>query len=208
MDQAERNISIITYIIDGTVRRLVRLSDVVRESAKKGQGLKMAIYVYDKEANKATAELRRDTECYIHCQFPGAPDSLRSALVTANTMRLRRLYYQRRHPRRIDLRVEHLQTTATILHLAKTKESAPSMPPKPTTVNNPSGPAGPPPVLVTNATTARQTDVTTLPAQPTAEVPRVASPIVNHTLSFPPIPPDNECPYCGVIIEFKGIAEW
>lgn len=213
VDQAEENISKITDTIGGTVTRLFRLSNAVRKSAKANRARKIERYRDDEEANNAIAELRLYTECYIRFRFPMAPDSLRSALVEANALRLRRLYYQRSHRRRIDLSVQSPQTTPAVVQLPKIKESAPavrfasSVLPNPATINKTSGPACPPPVPVTDATTARQTAVGALYAKSTTEVPLAKSVLVNNKLSFPQIPPTHECPYCGVIIEFKSIAK-
>ncbi|KAF5861267.1 hypothetical protein ETB97_000459 [Aspergillus alliaceus] len=213
VDPAEDNISKITDTIGGTVTRLFRLSNAVRKSAKADRTRKIERYRDDEEANNAIAELRLYTECYVRFRFPMAPDSLRSALVEANAMRLRRLYYQRSHRRRISLSVQNPQTTPTVVQLPKIKESAPavrfdsSVLPKPATTRKVPGPAGPPSVPVTNATTARQSAVRALYAKSTTEVPRAKSVLVNNKLSFPPIPPTHECPYCGVVIEFKGTAK-
>ncbi|KAH6608121.1 hypothetical protein Trco_004434 [Trichoderma cornu-damae] len=213
VDEAEENVSKITDIIGGTVSRLFRLSNAVRKSAKANRARKFERYRDDEEAIKAIAEMRLYTECYIRFRFPMAPDSLRSALVEANALRLRRLYYQRSHRRRIGLSVQSPQTSLTVAQLPKIKESAPavrfapSVLPKPAAVNKMSGQAGPPPVPVTNATTARQTAVGALYAKSTTEVPRAKSVLVNNKLSFPPMPPTQECPYCGVIIEFKSTAK-
>ena len=212
VDQAEENISKITDTVGGTVTRLFRLSNAVRKSAKANRASKIERYIDDKDANKAIDELRLYTECYIRFRFPMAPDSLRSALVEANALRLRRLYYQRSHRRRIGLSVQNPQTTPTV-KLPEIKEGAPavrfasSVVSKPATINRTSGPAGPPPVPVTNATTARQTAVGAFYAKSTTEVPRAKSVLVNNKLSFPPIPPTHECPYCGVIIETKSAAK-
>lgn len=209
-DQAEENISKITDTIGGTVSRLFRLSNAIRKSAKANRARKFERYRDDEEANNAIAEMRLYTECYIRFRFPMAPDSLRSALVEANALRLRRLYYQRSHRRRIDLSVQNPQTTPPVVfQLPKIKGSAPAVrfAPKPAIINKISGQAGPPPVPVTNATTARQTAVGALYAKSTTEVPRAKSVLVNNKLSFPPIPPTQECPYCGVIIEFKYAAK-
>jgi hypothetical protein len=213
VDPAEDNISKITDTIGGTVTRLFRLSNAVRKSAKADRAHKIERYRDDEEANNAIAELRLYTECYIHFRFPMAPESLRSALVKANAMRLRRLYYQRSHRRRISLSVQNPPTAPTVVQLPQIRGSAPSvrfdssMLPKPATTKKILGPAGPPPVPVTNATTARQSAVRALYARSTTEVPRAKSVLVNNKLSFPPIPPTHECPYCGVIIEFKGTAK-
>jgi hypothetical protein len=210
VDQAEENFSKIADTICGTVTRLFRLSNAVRKSAKANRARKIERYTDDEEANKAIAELRLYTECYIRFRFPMAPDSLRSALVEANALRLRRLYYQRSHRRRTDMRILSPEATPKGVQLPKMKESpsavrfASSVPQKPATSNKTSGPARPPPVPVTSATTARQTAV--LYAKSTTEVPRAKSVLVNNKLSFPPIPPTKECPFCGVIIEYKDHA--
>ncbi|PNP55733.1 hypothetical protein THARTR1_03953 [Trichoderma harzianum] len=213
MDQAEENFSKITDTIGGTVSRLFRLSNAVRKSAKTNRALKIERYIDDEEANKAIAELSEYTDCYVKFRFPMAPESLRLALVEANALRLRRLYYQRSHRRRIDLTVQNPQTSPPAVQLPKMKESAPAVRfapsalPKPTTTNGTSGQGGPPAVPVTTATTARQTAVGALYAKSTTEVPRAKSVLVNNKLSFPPLPPTQECPYCGVIIEFKNAAK-
>ncbi|KID83965.1 ankyrin [Metarhizium guizhouense ARSEF 977] len=148
-------------------------------------------------------ELRFYTEYYIRLRFPRAPDLLRSALVEANAVRLGRLLHQRRHPRRIDLTAENPKTTPTVAQPAETEESAPDVLPERATINETSGPASVPPVLVTNETVIRA-----LSAEPAAEVPRAPSIIVDKSSAFPPKPPTNECPYCGVIIEFERTAQW
>lgn len=210
VDEAEENISKITDTIGGTVSRLFRLSNAVRKSAKANRARKLERYRDDEEANKAVAEMCLYTDCYIRFRFPMAPDSLRSALVEANALRLRRLYYQRSHRRRIDLSIQSPQTSPPVVQLPQIKEGAaavrfaPSVVAKPTAINKISGQAGPPPVPVTNATTARQTAVGAFYAKSTTEVPRAKSVLVNNKLSFPPIPSTQECPYCGVIIEFKN----
>ncbi|TGJ87682.1 hypothetical protein E0Z10_g1081 [Xylaria hypoxylon] len=66
---------------------------------------------------------------------------------------------------------------------------------------------GLPPAPITYATTARQTTVGILYADSTVKVPRAKSVLVNNKLSFPPVPTTSECPYCGVIVKFKGITE-
>lgn len=213
-DQVEENISQITDTIGGTVSRLFRLSNAVRKSAKANRARKIERYRDNEEANTAIAEMRLYTECYIRFRFPTAPDSLRSALVEANALRLRRLYYQRSHRRHIELSVQNPQNGPLVVQLPKMKESAltirfaPSVLSKPGAANKISGQAGPPPVPVTNATTARQTAVGAFYAKSTTEVPRAKSALVNNNLSFPPIPPTQECPYCGVIIEFKNVKLW
>ncbi|KAK4078260.1 uncharacterized protein Triagg1_3276 [Trichoderma aggressivum f. europaeum] len=209
-DPEEENFSKITDTIGGTVSRLFRLSNAVRKSAKTNRALKIERYVDDKEANEAIEELSNYTKCYIEFRFPMAPESLRSALIKANALRLRRLYYQRSHRRRIDLTVQNPQTKPPEVQLPKIRERAPairfapSVVPK-STINRTSGQGGAPVVPVTTATTARQTDV--LIAKSTTEVPRAKSVLVNNKLSFPPLPPTQECPYCGVIIEFKNAAK-
>lgn len=209
--RAEENISKITYIIGGTVTRLFRLSNAVRKSAKANRAQKIERYKDDEEANDAIAELRLYTECYIRFRFPLAPESLRSALVEANVLRLRRLCYQRSHRRRIDLKVQQFKTEPSTVQLPKVLNSpavhfASSVIPKSAIINKKSKSTRPPPPSVTDATTARQTAVAALYAKSTTEVPRAKSVLVNNKLSFPPMPSTSECPYCGVIVEFKGTA--
>jgi hypothetical protein len=212
MDDAEENVWKITDTIGGTVTRLFRLSNAVRKSAKANRAHKIGNYTADQEANRAIEELRLYTKCYIQFRFPMAPDSLRLALVEANALRLRRLYYQRSHRKRIDLSVQRSEHDPVVLQLPAMKETAPavrfapSVLPKLASSNTSPGKTGTVPVPATNATTARQTAVGDFYAKSTTEVPRAKSVAVNNKLSFPPIPPTDECPYCGVIIEFKGTA--
>ncbi|EJP65929.1 ankyrin repeat domain-containing protein 52 [Beauveria bassiana ARSEF 2860] len=211
LDHAEENISKITITIHGTVTRLFRLSNAVRKSAKANRARKIERYIDDEEANTAIAELRLYTECYIRFRFPEAPDSLRKVLVKANELRLRRLYYQRSHRRRIDLSIQNPQFTQAVRpQLPKMKEAprqavsfAAGVFQKPERSNKPSGTADFVPAPATNATTARQTAVGAFYAKSTTEVPRAKSIVVNNKLSFPPIPSSPECPYCGVIIELE-----
>ncbi|KAJ4158474.1 uncharacterized protein LMH87_008997 [Akanthomyces muscarius] len=211
LDQTEENVSKITITIHGTIARLFRLSNAVRRSAKANRARKIERYIDDEEANTAIAELRLYTECYIRFRFPQAPDSLRKALVRANELRLRRLYYQRSHRRRIDMSIQNPQLTQAVRpQLPKIKEDprqtvhfAAGVFQKPASDNKSSGPAGFVPAPATNATTARQTAVGAFYAKSATEVPRAKSIVVNNKLSFPPVPPSPECPYCGVIIEFK-----
>ena len=208
VDLAEENILKITEIIGGTLTRLFRLSNAVRKSAKANRARKIERYRDDEEANKAIDELRLYTKCYIEFRFPEAPEALRSALVEANALRLRRLYYQRSHRRRIDLSIQSPKKTPAVVQLPKMTGSAPAVRfapsalPKPATTNK--MPASSP---ATNATTARQTAVAAFYAKSTTEVPRAKSVLVNNKLSFPPIPPTQQCPYCGVIVEFKNTAK-
>ncbi len=205
----EENILKITETIGGTLTRLFRLSNAVRKSAKANRARKIEGYRDDEEANKAIDELRLYTKCYIELRFPEASEALRSALVEANALRLRRLYYQRSHRRRLDLSIQRPETTATVVQLptmtgsAPAVRFAPSALPKPATTNQIQAPS---PAPATNATTARQTAVAAFYAKSTTEVPRAKSVLVNSKLSFPPIPPTQQCPYCGVIVEFKNTA--
>lgn len=207
VDPAEENISKITETIGGTLTRLFRLSNAVRKSAKANRARKMERYKDDQEANKAIDELRLYTKCYIEFRFPEAPEALRSALIEANALRLRRLYYQRSHRRRIDMAILNPATARPVAQLPKVTASvptvriAPSALPTPLTTNKTPAHV---PAPVTNATTARQTAVAALYAKSTTEVPRAKSVLVNNKLSFPPIPPTQQCPYCGVIVEFKN----
>jgi hypothetical protein len=211
IDQAEENILKITETINGTVTRLFRLSNAVRKSAKANRARRIEKYTDDEEANTAIAELRLYTECYIRFRFPEAPVSLRSALVEGNALRLRRLYYQRYHRRRTEMRMPSPAAAPKASQLPKMKEASPavrfdsSVQWKPANSNKTSGSVRPPPVPATNATTARQTAV--LYAKSTTEVPRAKSVLVNNKLSFPPLPAGKECPFCGVIIEYKERAK-
>jgi ankyrin repeat protein len=210
-DQAQRNDHLITFTIGGTVTRLLRLSNAVRKSAKASRTYKIEEYTADEEANNAITELRLYTQCYIRFRFPNVPEALCSTLVEANALRLRRLYYQRSHRRRIALSVQRPQADPeNIVQLPKMPESlpavrfAPIMQPKSSAIGERSNTTSVPPAPLTYATTARQTTARALYADSVVGTPRAKSVLVNNKLSFPPIPTTNECPYCGVIIEFKG----
>ena len=207
VDPAEENILNITETIGGTLSRLFRLSNAVRKSAKANRARKIERYIDDEEANKAIDEMRLYTKCYIEFRFPEAPEALRSALVEANALRLRRLYYQRSHRRRIDLSIQNSEATPAVVQLPKMTGSAPVVRIAPNVLLKSTTANKMPvhfPVPATNASTARQTAVAAFYAKPTTEVPRAKSVLVNNKLSFPPIPPTQQCPYCGVIVEFKN----
>jgi hypothetical protein len=207
IDPAEENILKITETIGGTLTRLFRLSNAVRKSAKANRARKIEKYRDDKEANQAIDELRLYTKCYIEIRFPEAPEALRLALIEANALRLRRLWYQRSHRRRIDLSIQSPEMTPAVVELPKMTGSAPAVRfassalPKPARTNEMQAPS---PAPATNATTAQQTAVAAFYARPPTEAPRAKSVLVNNKLSFPPIPPTQQCPYCGVIVEFKN----
>ncbi|KAF5702334.1 ankyrin repeat domain-containing protein [Fusarium globosum] len=209
-DQADKNTTLFTYTISGTVTRLFRLSNAIRKSAKTSRAQKLKDYQLNDETQRAIDELRLYTDCYIRFRFPEAPESLRCALIEANVLRLRRLSYQRLHRRRIALSIEHPQAGQIKLPLPRIPEKprtvrfAPETPPKIKVTNEEPSRQDYPPAPLTYATTARQTEIGALYAKSTTEVPRAKSVLVNNELSFPPIPQKNECPYCGVIIEFKG----
>ena len=207
VDPAEENILKVTATIGGTLTRLFRLSNAVRKSAKANRARKIERYRDDEEANKAIVELRLYTECYIRFRFPTAPDALRLALIEANALRLRRLFYQRSHRRRIELSIQSPQTKP-VVQLPKVTAKTPAIRFAPNVVSKPATnrTSGPAPVPATNATTARQTVVAAYYGKATTEVPRAKSALVNNKLSFPPPPRKNECPYCGVIVEFKNTA--
>ena len=209
VDPAEDNILKITETIGRTLTQLFRLSNAVRKSAKANRARKIERYKDDEEANKAIDELRLYTKCYIEFRFPKAPEALRSALVEANALRLRRLYYQRSHRRRIDLSIQSPETIPAVIQLPEMTGSAPAVQFAPSALLNPATtnkmPA-PSPAPAKNATTARQSAVAAFYTKSTTEVPRAKSVLVNNKLSFPPIPPTQQCPYCGVIVEFKNTA--
>ncbi|KAF5988821.1 ankyrin repeat domain-containing protein [Fusarium bulbicola] len=208
-DPAEENIAKITETIGGTLTRLVRLSNAVRKSAKANRARKIENYKNDEVANKAIDELRLYTKCYIQFRFPEATETLRAALVEANALRLRRLCYQRTHRRRIDLSIQKPNATPAAVQLPKTTgipqvaRFGPNV--LPTSFATNKMPAAVP-APATNATTARQTAVAALYTKPTTEIPGAKSVLVNNKLTFPPMPPTQECPYCGVIVEFKNTS--
>jgi hypothetical protein len=194
------------------VTRLLRLSNAVRKSAKASRRYKIEEYTPDEEANKAIAELRLYTQCYIRFRFPNISEALCSTLVEANALRLRRLYYQRSHRRRIALNIQRPQADPKkIVALPKMPGSrpavrfAPTLQPKASAIGERSTKATSIPAApLTYATTARQTTARALYADSAVSTPRAKSVLVNNKLFFPPVPPTDECPYCGVIIEFKG----
>ncbi|KAK9423701.1 hypothetical protein SUNI508_13950 [Seiridium unicorne] len=210
LDRAAENTSKIVDTIGGTVTRLYRLSNAVRRSAKANRAHKIEKFIDNEEANKAIAELRLYTECYIRFRFPMAPDALRSAMVEANALRLRRLYYQRYHRRRIGLSATTMEPRPNLVQLPKMNHTAAAVRFAPNalpTTGVASSEVSASPRLqaapLTTATTAKQTVVGAFYAKSTTEIPRAKSVLVNNKLSFPPIPPTLECPYCGVIIEFR-----
>ena len=210
IDPVEENISKLTETIAGTLTRLFRLSNAVRKSAKANRARKIEKYQDDEEANKAIDELRLYTKCYIEFRFPKAPEWLRSGLVEANALRLRRLYYQRSHRRRIEMSVQSPELTPTIVQLPKLTGSAPAIRFAPSALPQPARTTkmtSSPPVPATNASTARQTAVADFYAKPATEAPRAKSVLVNNKLSFPPPPPTQQCPYCGVIVEYQNNAK-
>lgn len=164
-DQAQKTASLITYTIGGTVTRLFRLSNAIRKSAKASRTRKIAEYTENEEANTAIKELRLYTECYIRFRFPQAQEPLRSALIEANALRLRRLYYQMSHRRRIALTVQRPQKPPKGVQLLLAPITAPTVVPVSSrlpmlkTMDGPSKPTSLPPAPVTYATTARQTAV-------------------------------------------------
>ncbi|KAH8883154.1 hypothetical protein GQ53DRAFT_732672 [Thozetella sp. PMI_491] len=210
VDQAAENTSKIVDTIGGTVTRLFRLSNAVRKSAKANRARKIEKFIDDEDANKAIDELRLYTECYIRFRFPMAPDALRSAMVEANALRLRRLYYQRSHRRRIGLSAQSVEPRPKPVQLPQMNHTAAAVRFAPNALKQTgiasskvSASPRPPVAPVTTATTARQTNVGAFYAKSTTEVPQAKSVLVNNKLSFPAIPPTPECPYCGVIIEFR-----
>ncbi|KAJ5242229.1 uncharacterized protein N7469_000556 [Penicillium citrinum] len=174
-DQVQKNVKLVTFTIGETVTRLFRLSNAIRKSAKESRINKIRDYTEDEEANNAVKELRLYTECYIRFRFPQAPDALRSALVDANALRLKRLYYQRSHRRRIALSVQLPQTAPRSIQLPKVSESVSAVhftgsletkatDKTPKQCELPSAPK-------TYATTARQTAVQALIADSIVEAP-------------------------------------
>ena len=231
VDQAQKNVSLVTYAIGESVTRLFRMSNAIRKSAEASRTRKLGEHSDDEEANNAIAELRRYTECYIRLRFPQAPEALCSTLVEANALRLRRLNYQRSHRRRVALRVQRPQADAERVQLPKIPDStsaqhrASSVPLEPEAMDEgleptslPSAPISVPlepgamdegseTTSLPSASTASQNAFRALYADSTWEAPRAESALVNNSLSFPPVPTTSECPYCGVIVKFKDTAE-
>lgn len=205
--------SILVHTVGGTVTRLLRISNAIRKSASASRTRKMGEYKENEEANTAINELRLYTECYVRFRFPQAPRALCSALDEANAQRLRRLYYQKSHRRRIALSTQDPLKDSKPVQLPKIPESAPtvrftaSVPSQPKATIEKSESARPPPAPITYATTARQTAIGALLANSTVEVPRARSVLVNNKLAFPPVPTTSECPYCGVIVDFPGTTK-
>lgn len=189
--------------------RLFRLSKAVWDSAKVSRACKIGRYGDDKHANNAIAELRDETDSYIRFLFPQAPEALRSVLIEACAQRLRRLYYQRSHRRRVALSVQRPQADLGSVQLRNIPDSVSAVgfgSGAPATDERPKA-ATLAPVSTTNATTARQIAVEAPYADSTIEVFEAKSVQVNNKLLFPPIPTTSECPYCGVIIEFDDVTK-
>ncbi len=87
--------------IDEAIEELGTLSQTIQNSFPANRAREIERYGDDEETNGAMDKLRGITNCYIDSLFPEVPDALRSALVEANAMRLRRLYYERSPPGRI-----------------------------------------------------------------------------------------------------------
>ncbi|KAI0483655.1 hypothetical protein F4859DRAFT_512303 [Xylaria cf. heliscus] len=207
-DQARKNSLIFTYSIRGTVTRLFRLSNAIRRSAKPSRAEKIGEYRDNEEANAAIIELRLYTEYYIRFRFPQASEALRFTLIEANAWRLRRLYYQMSHQRRVLLSVQSPQANPRSVQLPKIPDGTPhvrfvsDVSLKPKATDESLKLTSVPPTLITYATTIQETAVRALYADP--KILRAGSVPVNNTLTFPPIPTTSECPYCGDIVEFKG----
>lgn len=209
-DHEENNASMIIFTIGGTVTRLFRLSNAIRKSAKASRARKIGRYRDDEEANKAVAELRIYTESYIRFRFPQAPEALCSALIEANALRLRRLYYQRSHRRRIALSSRHPQDLGSFQLRSIPKRASVirfTEPPKRSDIDQNPKVATSTPAPLTNATTARQTAAEALYDDSKVGIPPAKSVLVNNTLSFPPVPTTSECPYCSVILEFDDSSK-
>lgn len=144
------------------------------------------------------------TERSIDIRFAKVPEALHAALVEANALRLRRLYYQRPHR----LSIQNPETTSAVVQHLKWTESTPdarfvrSVLPKPAKTNKMPAPS----LVPANATIAQQTALAAIYAIFTTEVPRTKGVLINHKPWFPPIPPTRQCPYCGVIVEFENTA--
>jgi hypothetical protein len=207
--EAEENASKIAFTIGGSVTRLFRLSNAIRKSATVQRAHKMRNYKDDKGMNEAVAELRTYTDCYIRFRFPEAPELFRSSLVNANALRLQRLYYQSSHRRRIGLTAQQPSAKAVPILLPSAAPNVPVIKFAPDAARpvDFAPPVSRAPAPITTATTARQTAIELMYAKPSTLAPRAKSVAVNNNLSFPPVPPTSECPYCGVIIEFKGAAK-
>ena len=206
-DPTEENSLQVTETIGGTITRLFRLSNAVRGAVKSGRALEIESY-NDKNANKAMDELRLYTRSYIESRFPEAPETLRSALVEANVWRLRRLCCQQSYRKRRDMSIQGPSITPSAVQLSKVTGSMPAVrsepSPLPTFETNNAPFLSPAPV--TSATTAPQTTVTALYARSTTESSRAESVLVNDRVSFPPMPSNGQCNYCGVIIELNTAA--
>lgn len=197
--------------IGETVLQLKLLCMAAEKSARTNWDLKIKRYIDDEEVNNAVAEIRLETECYIRSRYPMAPEFLRSALVEANAFRLRRLCYQRSHPRRIGFSLEEPQTSPPDVQLPKIKESspaglAPTVLPEPVTTDKGSGQSGPQ-VPASNAATAQQA-VTASTTKSTTEVPGAQPALGSNMLPCSPTTRTRECPYCGEIVELNTAKTW
>jgi len=209
-DPAEENVVMIKETIGGALTRLFRLSNTIRKSSRTNRARKIKAYNVDEVTSKAVDGLRDYTRIFMKFRFPLAPEKLCSALVEANAMRLKRLHYQQSHGNRIDLgNVQIPDRPPAVIPKAmmgaSTLTPTPSVPPKLSTTSALSTYA---PVPVTNATTAQQSRFAAMYADSTTDLLQTRSVAVNKNLSYPPIPPGKECPYCKVIIEFSHKELW
>jgi hypothetical protein len=209
-DPAEENVLLIKMNIGGAVTRLIRLSNAVRKSSRTNRARKIEAYKVDEVASKAIDDLRFYTRSFIKFRFPFAPEELCSALVEANALRFKRLHYQQSHESRMGFGNAQIpdRPPAVIPEAmmgASTVQPAPVILPRPSTTSALPTSA---PVPATNATTAQQSGFEALYADSTTDLPQARSVAVKKNLSFPPIPPSKECPYCSIIIEFRFKELW
>lgn len=214
--QGLRNISSINRVRH-SVTELFSLSSAIQESVDGSRVIEVSEYDSTEEISKAVAGLRTRTESYIRSRFPDTEETLLFALVEANVLRLRRLFYQRSFRKCKFYRVRDLQSGSTGLqhHMSSSRvdfstpqdglarkimDNRPSLPFVLTIGLNSTKQANAGDPLPYRAHTA--TRATWESSKLGENEPRP---------SFPAAPRAHECLYCGAAGEFKGTLnpeEW
>lgn len=207
-EEIEKSILLINRTVEATMAQLLRFnigaSDVLR-------AFRMAAYEIDNNIYNAIIDLRCYTDSYTRSQLSVKTEAFRASMVEANALRLQRICYQRTHRRQDPLRFHH-----PVADLANVQfPSSPaglriqhffsSVPLKATDiVGRVRMPDRLPPVPTT---TALQTDVQAMIDELITGAPRANFTPVGNGLIFPPVPSTDQCPYCGVLLEFSGSME-
>ncbi|KAM5474249.1 hypothetical protein MauCBS54593_001822 [Microsporum audouinii] len=186
--------------IGGTITRLFRISNATRRSATISRLRRVVKSTNNDEANRLAEETQEYTRAYIRWNFPEIPNALQDALVEANVMRFKRLYYLQGHRgRRTHLdpdprpapnspkpAQEQKGTTTSTIHPQ----------PSPKHVVEQVALSGPSTHSVTHATTARESSVMKQADHSISGHSGPKSATIKAQLYFPPAPKSSECPYC------------